>query len=310
MSGGSIWPRRLRHPSRLFYLQMSMGMRKKSSEQEFHSPVERLLASIAGLQQQPTPKGTHFYRTSLRRFQAWSDVVHPQVGPEQKEALQYLDKLRKATGKLRDSEVHLGISKDLKGVDAKEKKKLTAELKSRRKRYEKKLTARLDDPIVASLWRTLWLFREQPTGGPEAASVNSTEAMTTLALREFRDFVQHRPKLSPESLHQYRLQAKQFRYTAELAGETAAAKDLVETWKRVQDVIGEWHDYLTLSEVAADVLGSSTVHSTLVNQTNQTYADSELTVKEAERKLLSRGADAARKSPQRARSAERASRVA
>jgi CHAD domain-containing protein len=289
---------------------MSMGILNQNSKQEFHSPVERLLASVASLQEKPTSKGAHFYRTSLRRFQAWSDVVHPQIGPEQKEALEYLDKLRKRTGKLRDSEVHLDMVKQLKGVDSKEKKKLTSELKSRREQYQEKLIKRLDDPIVANLWRTLWLFREQPPRTPEAASVNSSEAMTALAFQEFRDFVQKRPKLSPENLHQYRLLAKQFRYTAELAGETTGTKDLVETWKRVQDVIGEWHDYLTLSEVAADVLGSSTMHSALVDHTNQKYAESEHTVKEAERKLLSEDATSARKSPHRARSSQRTSRVA
>jgi CHAD domain-containing protein len=289
---------------------MSMGILNQNSKQEFHSPVERLLASVASLQEKPTSKGAHFYRTSLRRFQAWSDVVHPQIGPEQKEALEYLDKLRKRTGKLRDSEVHLDMVKQLKGVDSKEKKKLTSELKSRREQYQEKLIKRLDDPIVANLWRTLWLFREQPPRTPEAASVNSSEAMTALAFQEFRDFVQERPKLSPENLHQYRLLAKQFRYTAELAGEAAGAKGLVETWKRVQDIIGEWHDCLTLAEVAAEVLGDSTVHSAVVDQTNQKYAESEHAVKEAERKLLSSGAAPARKSPHRARSSQRVSRVA
>jgi CHAD domain-containing protein len=295
---------------------MSMGLLSKNPKQEFHSPVERLLASIATLEEQPTSKGTHFYRTSLRRFQAWSEVFHPQIGAEQQAALQYLDKLRKATGKLRDSEVHLEIMQDLKNVDAREKKKLAGELKSRCKRFQKKLRSRLDDPTVSSLWRTLWLFREQPPHSPEAASVDSSEAMTALAFKEFRDFVQHRPKLSPENLHEYRLKAKQFRYTAELAGETAGTKELVETWKHVQDIIGEWHDYLTLTEIAANVLGDgTTIHSTLHDQTNQKYAQAEQVVKEAERKLLSQGREniqtaTRRKSPQRARSSQRAAKVA
>jgi CHAD domain-containing protein len=287
-----------------------MALLSKTSKQEFHSPVERLLMSIASLQEKITPKGTHFYRTSLRRFQAWSEVVHPQIGPEQKEAFEVLDRLRRRTGKLRDSEIHLELLQNVKGVGAKDIKKLTVELKSRRRRYEKKLKAQLEDPSLPKLWRTLWVVREQPPRTEEAASVDSAEVMTAMALKDFRDFVQRRPKLSPENLHEYRLQAKQFRYTAELAGETVAAKDLTETWKRVQDAIGDWHDYLTLAELAADVVGDSKLHSALLEQTNRKYAEAEQVVAEAERKLLPDNRVSARKSPHRARSSQRPSQVA
>src|SRR5579864_4162160 len=108
-----------------------MPILSKASKDDFDSPVERLLASIANLVQQPKSKGAHFYRTSLRRFQAWSDVFHPQLDSEQKLALMFLDKLRRATGKLRDSEVHLDLLKQLNPSSAGEKKKLERELKSR-----------------------------------------------------------------------------------------------------------------------------------------------------------------------------------
>src|SRR5438477_10516376 len=107
-----------------------MPILSKASTDDFDSPLERLLASIANLRQQPTAKGAHFYRTSLRRFQAWSDVFHPRIDPEQKPALKFLDKLRKATGRLRDSEVHLDLLGELKGVNGAEKKKLEKTLKS------------------------------------------------------------------------------------------------------------------------------------------------------------------------------------
>src|SRR5579862_1373847 len=118
-----------------------MNILSKASKDEFNSPVERLLASIANLVQQPSSKGCHFYRTSLRRFEAWSDVFHPQLDPEQKEALKFLDKLRKTTGKLRDSEVHLELLGNLHAGTHGDKKKLEKELKARRDRYEKDLKA-------------------------------------------------------------------------------------------------------------------------------------------------------------------------
>jgi CHAD domain-containing protein len=87
-------------------------------------------------------------------------------------------------------------------------------------------------------------------------------------------------------LHEYRLQCKRFRYTAELAGDTPGAQELVDTWKKVQDVIGEWHDYLTLSELAQELLGDSSLYSSLVEVRDNKYAASLEAVVETERKLI------------------------
>src|SRR5690242_3496850 len=139
-----------------------MPILSKAASDEFDSPLERLLASVANLRQQPTSKGAHFYRTSLRRFQAWSDVFHPHIDQEQRRALRFLDKLRRSTGKLRDSEVHLDLLKGITGVKAKEKKQLEKKLKARKKSYGKKLKSILRDPLLNGIWRILRVLDESP----------------------------------------------------------------------------------------------------------------------------------------------------
>jgi len=285
-----------------------MPVLSKASKDEFDSPVERLLASVANLRQQPTSKGAHFYRTSLRRFQAWSDVFHPHIDAEQKLALKFLDRLRKATGRLRDSEVHRGLLDQLGRANAKQKKQLETELKSRRKAYRKKLKTLLRDSMLTHLWRMLRAL-DEPSKLDAKAESHPIPGMETLALDEYRAYVERRGPLSLDNLHEYRLQCKRFRYTAELAGDSPGAQELVDTWKNVQDVIGEWHDYLTLSELAQELLGNSGLHSSLVELRDKKHAASIGAVEETERKLIGKS-PVLKKQPRGTRSKSQSSSAA
>jgi CHAD domain-containing protein len=286
--------------NRCFIFQFTfMTVLSKAGKEEFDSPVERLLASIANLRQQPTSKGAHFYRTSVRRFEAWADVFHPHEDAPQKQALKFLKKLRKATGKFRDAEVHLELLEKLRAGGAHDKKKLENALKSRRDRYRSKLDSLLRDPILSSIWRTLRVLDEVPPQSTQPTISNPIKGMARLALNQYRAFVQRRAELSPENLHQYRLECKRFRYTAELAGNLPAAQKLVDSWKKVQDLIGDWHDYLMLAELAGDLVGNSTLHEALVRHRDAKYDEAVREVAIAEVQLLQRDKASAKKQPQR-----------
>ena len=136
------------------------------------------------------------------------------------------------------------------------------------------------------------------------------EGMAKLALEEYRAFVQHRGTLSPDNLHEYRLECKRFRYTAELAGDEPKGKDLVEVWKKLQDLIGEWHDYLMLAELAEEILGDSAAHSELVNLTGRKFGDAKAAVEKAEKKWVVSASQVPKKEPRRARSGRRSSYAA
>lgn len=280
-----------------------MPILSKAARDEFDSPVERLLASVANLVQQPKSKGAHFYRTSLRRFQAWSDVFHPKMDSRQKQALKFLDKVRRTTGKLRDAEIHLELVEKLSAGSPEEKKKLDKELNLRHKSYQSKLKEQLRDPMVAGLWRSLRVLDEAPAAS-EPATFHEISGMATLAVDEYRAFIKRHGPISPQNLHEYRLECKRFRYTAELAGDAPEVNDLVETWKAVQDVIGEWHDYLTLCEVAKEVLDDAPVIEALRTATEKKYAESLDAIQKAERKLSTEPIP--KKKPRKAPSVRRA----
>jgi CHAD domain-containing protein len=286
----------------------NVPMVSKVSKNEFDSPAARLLSSIAKLRQQPTSKGAHFYRTSLRRFQAWSDAFRPPIDSTQRPVLKFLGKLRKVAGKLRDSEVQLDLLDQLPGNSA-EKRKLKKTLKSSRRSYRKKLKTVLRDPALTVVRRALRAVHEPRKTG-DNAELQSLGSAERLALDEYRAYVGRRSALTPENLHEYRLECKRFRYIAELAGDLPDAKELVDTWKRVQDVIGDWHDYLMLTDLAEEVLGDSRLRSSLLELRDKKYAESVTAVEEAENKLIERPAPALKKQARGVRPIRRSSSAA
>ncbi|HKT25351.1 MAG TPA: CHAD domain-containing protein [Terriglobales bacterium] len=272
------------------------------------SPVERLLISIDHLRKRHNSKSAHFFRTSLRRFQAWEEVIHPKLDSDKKSAMKFLSKLRKASGKLRDSEVHLDLLDALDGATGKEKKKVERALKLRRKAARSKLESLLSDADLKTQLNHLRLMGEPPLASHQA-SENPLPTADQLALDAYRTFVESRAPLSPENLHSYRLACKGFRYKAELAGDTAQARTLIDAWKSVQDVSGDWHDYVTLSELTEEVCGDCTLHSLLLGMRDKKYDESVASVEKAERQLLTTP-EAAKKRPAGVRKNHRRSSVA
>ena len=56
-------------------------------------------------------------------------------------------------------------------------------------------------------------------------------------------------------LHQYRILNKRARYAAEFAQPTREAEQFIAGLKRIQDALGDWHDWLTLTQTATEHLG-------------------------------------------------------
>ena len=61
--------------------------------------------------------------------------------------------------------------------------------------------------------------------------------------------------MTEELLHQYRIATKRARYAAEFADESAETTQFITGLKRIQDALGDWHDWLTLTQTASEYLG-------------------------------------------------------
>ncbi len=77
-----------------------------------------------------------------------------------------------------------------------------------------------------------------------------------VALDAFARLASEMQVLDAGNLHDFRKGAKKARYVAELAAQgDAQAKQVGETLKKLQDEIGDWHDWLELDEEAHAALG-------------------------------------------------------
>jgi CHAD domain-containing protein len=77
-----------------------------------------------------------------------------------------------------------------------------------------------------------------------------------VALDSFARLASEMQMLDAANLHDFRKGAKKARYVAELAAHgDAQARQVGETLKKLQDEIGDWHDWLVLAEEAHAALG-------------------------------------------------------
>jgi CHAD domain-containing protein len=60
------------------------------------------------------------------------------------------------------------------------------------------------------------------------------------------------------SLHECRIEGKKIRYLSEVAIQNPEAQRIIEELKRMQDVLGLWHDWLTLTATSSKLLPETT----------------------------------------------------
>jgi CHAD domain-containing protein len=73
-------------------------------------------------------------------------------------------------------------------------------------------------------------------------------------------------------LHQYRILNKRARYAAEFAEPSAEGEQFIAGLKRLQDAVGDWHDWLTLTQTASKHLGEVRESSLVAELHNVTGA--------------------------------------
>jgi CHAD domain-containing protein len=212
----------------------------------------------------------HDLRTGTRKVEAVVQKVledHPgamRLRKAAKKALRELKRVRKAAGPVRDLDVHRNLAKELreqvlkrnssgtKQSLAKEFKKLDDRLRRRRKRSASKLQKVLKDEEVQL----------------EAALEDMAKAMTllrpsppplTTAQQWTGRFFPPPGGSFEERLHEYRKQTKAARYLAGLQQSSAAARQLENRLKQMQDSIGRWHDLMLLTTRARALLGKRSV---------------------------------------------------
>jgi CHAD domain-containing protein len=205
-------------------------------------------------QSAPDAESVHELRTTVRRIQ----TLAASLGEEESKAFSKFDKIVsdifEKAGRVRDLDVQMVALKTISLPSVEDDKAILQNyLQRQRSKRQRKLAATIEEERAKRLPKRqrkakalLLKVVEQPADVSGHAIDLRKEVLPFIEKLRANHF-------DVETLHEVRLAVKHVRYAAEAAGERGA--ELVALLKPVQDVIGEWHDWLNLIETADEVLG-------------------------------------------------------
>jgi CHAD domain-containing protein len=217
--------------------------------QRSRAVFRKLEQDLVKLSSKPRAENVHRLRTGTRRLQILLSELSPQLNGSQKKLLKLLSRLRKRAGKVRDLDVQLAALRSLKiPQEPRRKTQLMNELIELRGEQEKKLRKAANEDIVREIRKRLKRagkdFDPKASPDPVAVAKEMLERINRVGA-----------PLTEALLHQYRIVTKRARYAAEFATPSDEADQFIAELKRIQDALGDWHDWLTLTHTATKHLG-------------------------------------------------------
>jgi CHAD domain-containing protein len=227
---------------------------------------QKLEEDLVKLSSKPRAENVHRFRTGTRRLQILLGELSPKMDRNQKKLLKMLGRIRKRAGKVRDLDVQLAALRSLKiPQEPRRKTQLVNHLIELRAEQEKKLRKAADRETVREMRKRL--KRAGKNFNPEAGRDPLTVARGMLEKINQGD-----APVSEALLHQYRILSKRARYAAEFAEPSSKAEQFIAGVKRIQDALGDWHDWLTLTQTASENLGEVRESSLVAELHNVTGA--------------------------------------
>jgi CHAD domain-containing protein len=194
-------------------------------------------------------EAVHGFRTAARRLEILLERLLPTDDRNNRKLLKMLNRIRRRAGKVRDLDIQLAALRSLKvALEPRRKTQLLERLVQLRVRDEKRLAKLLTKNEVRGIRRRLKKASKtaRRKAGRDPLEV-SREILRSVPLPE--------GPASDETLHQYRVAVKRARYAAEFAAKSREAAQLVAELKRLQDALGNWHDWMTLTQTATEQFG-------------------------------------------------------
>ena len=226
-------------------------------------------AAIAQCVEDADADAVHRVRTGSRRLQAMLEAMlrenatsaldHPA-----RPWLRQLKQIRRAAGPVRDLDVHRKLlenlvakaappDSDTKHAETKQAEMLDDWLKSERKHLAHGMQKQIRKRQRGLTERQAAVLNA--IGSVPQESVRTGRSADAVALEDFVRAVDAMPLLDAENLHDFRKATKKARYVAESGAEKGPYSSVAKALKRVQDAIGEWHDWVCLFEEAGTALG-------------------------------------------------------
>jgi CHAD domain-containing protein len=208
------------------------------------------------------PEAIHDMRVASRRLQEALAVAASAARQHPPQVVQQLRRLRRALGTVRDLDVQLQllreIAAELPRGERPRVRLLRQLIGSRRGRQVGKMRTKLGKVDLPQLVAALQAEVER-LGRTQAVSVERALRLHMRArrLELARASVRARSTWDENDLHATRISAKRLRYALEL-GEALhpdAQQAAIKALKRLQNLLGEWHDLVVLDQTLMRNLG-------------------------------------------------------
>jgi CHAD domain-containing protein len=210
---------------------------------------QKLDRDLVKLSSNPQANTVHRFRTGTRRLQILLSELSPKLERGDKKLLKLLGRIRKRAGKVRDLDMQATALRSLKVPrEPRRKTQLVNHLIELRGKQEKKFGKQLDKATVREIRKRL--KRASKHFHPEAGRDPLAVARALL-----EGLHRTGAPMDETVLHQYRIRSKRARYAAEFATPSPASERFIAEIKRIQDAVGDWHDWLTLTQTATADLG-------------------------------------------------------
>jgi len=227
---------------------------------------QKLEGELGKVTRHSNAESVHKLRTGTRRVETVLEELVPQPDKNTRKLLRSLTRLRKKAGKVRDLDVQSALLRNLKiARGAREKSRLLRALATERAKREKKLAEALDKDAVRD-------FRKRLNRARKEMEIPDGVEPFGVAIDQFSALGRDRSPITQKLLHQYRITGKRARYVIEIAPRSPEAAEAIRQLEKMQDVVGDWHDWLTLTERAENLFGGVKDSSLVAAMRNLTRA--------------------------------------
>jgi len=222
--------------------------------------VRELSKTLKSLPMDPPPEEIHKLRTTTRRVEAIVSVLGHVEGKESRRVLKSIEPIRKAAGGVREVDVMIVNARKLaRYVAGDSLTRLLEHLQIARQQNAevlRRVLGRRRDLARENLKQYSRLIRTALAPEKEAVSLNGLpahlqEGVHSAAIKVVRELGEW-PPLDADNVHAFRLKVKELRYILQLSAD--ADSGLVETLGNVQRLIGDWHDWQQLEQIARKLL--------------------------------------------------------
>ena len=213
-------------------------------------PPRKLQKLLKKLPTEPAPETVHQLRTQTRKLEAILHALSPADERHERRLLKLLRPIRRAAGRVRDMDVLIAKTTNLRShLQSEGLLRLVEYMAAIRKadatRLHRRVKRRLKEArsLLKSFRRDL--KRLQPSD--HSGAPLSSPRPQLLAQK-----LEHWPQITPGNLHDFRKGVKELGYMLQLVPDQDERR--LEAYAKVKDTAGDWHDWLQLKCLADSVL--------------------------------------------------------